>query len=140
MLLVLFCCISPLSFLASRLVLASRPARAPEPPTPTAASNAPAAAHAAKTPATAAIEARATVVVHVPAEAELWLEGSKGKQTGEIRRFRTPPLEAGRNYSYEVRARWRAEGKVVDQTREVAVCGGETTVVDFTHSESAFGP
>jgi uncharacterized protein (TIGR03000 family) len=93
-----------------------------------------------KAHATAAKEARATVIVHVPADAELWLEGSKGKQVGETRRFHTPPLETGLRYSYEVRAHWLTEGKAVDQTREVAVCGGETTEVDFTKSGATIKP
>jgi uncharacterized protein (TIGR03000 family) len=73
----------------------------------------------------------ANVEVRVPANAEIWFDGVKTNQTGELRNFSTPPLEAGRNFSYEVRARWTEDGKPVERTRTVRVRAGERTVVDF---------
>jgi uncharacterized protein (TIGR02246 family) len=40
-------------------------------------------------------------------------------------------LEVGRKYRYEIRARWTEDGRTVQQTRKVAVTGGDTVRVDF---------
>jgi uncharacterized protein (TIGR03000 family) len=132
--LLVFCCLCPLSSLASRVVMVFMPARTSPQPTPTAGpaadeSDRPVYASAAVRPED---DVRATILVHVASNADLWLEGSKGKQTGPFRRFRTPPLEAGRWYGYELRARWLDGDKVVEQTRRVEIRAGGQTEVDFT--------
>jgi uncharacterized protein (TIGR03000 family) len=48
------------------------------------------------------------------------------------RSFVSPPLTAGRNYSYQVRARWNDNGQMRDQTRTVNVTPGQTVNVDFS--------
>jgi uncharacterized protein (TIGR03000 family) len=73
----------------------------------------------------------ATMNVKVPAGAEIWFEGSKTGQTGTTRTFVSPPLEPGRGFTYDVRARWTENGKEVDQTRQVHVRAGEKVDVDF---------
>jgi uncharacterized protein (TIGR03000 family) len=78
----------------------------------------------------------AFVKVRVPAEdAEVWFEGSPTKQRGTEREFVSPPLTAGRNYTYEIRARWMENGREMDQTRRVPVRPGERVTVDFTVPE-----
>src|SRR6516162_9024399 len=62
------------------------------------------------------------LTVHVPAGAEIWVEGEKTKQTGSSRLFYSPPIVPGKNYVYEIRAMWTAaDGKVVDRARKVKV-------------------
>jgi uncharacterized protein (TIGR03000 family) len=73
----------------------------------------------------------ATMNVRVPADAEIWFEGSKTGQSGTTRTFVSPPLESGRGFTYEVRAHWTENGKEVDQTRQVHVRAGEKVDVDF---------
>jgi uncharacterized protein (TIGR03000 family) len=73
----------------------------------------------------------ATMNVRVPADAAIWFQGAKTGQRGEERTFVSPPLEPGRAYTYEVRARWNQDGKEVEQTRQVRVRAGETVKVDF---------
>jgi len=80
---------------------------------------------------------RAFVLVQVPTEAQVWLDGRQGKQTGPSRTFRTPPLEPGVEYEYDVRARWPAEDRLVDRTRRVKVRAGARAEVDFTKPEAA---
>ena len=82
-------------------------------------------------------DSRALLLVQVPATAEVWLEGRQGKQTGPSRTFRTPPLEQGVEYEYEVRARWPADDRVVDRTRRVKVRASVKTEVDFTKPDAA---
>lgn len=82
-------------------------------------------------PLAAVTDNTAKVEVRVPADAEIWFEGQKTSQTGSDRIYSSPSLDAGQDYSYEVRARWSADGKPVDQTRKVAVHAGDHVLVDF---------
>ena len=78
-------------------------------------------------------DARALMAVRVPANAEVWVEGDKTSQTGTARSFISPPLETGKRFTYDIRARWMgADGKPVDQTRQVKVEAGRRAMVDFT--------
>jgi uncharacterized protein (TIGR03000 family) len=52
--------------------------------------------------------------------------------TGSDRNFVSPPLPPGRTYPYEIRVRWiGADGKPIEQTRQVNVQAGQRTTVDF---------
>ena len=73
----------------------------------------------------------ATVRVQVPADAEVWFDGAATRQRGEDRVYSTPPLEAGRDYHYDIRARWMENGRPVEETRRVGVRAGQETNVDF---------
>jgi uncharacterized protein (TIGR03000 family) len=73
----------------------------------------------------------AHVTVKVPADAEVWLEGKKTTSTGSVREFQSPPLEAGYEYTYTLRARWLQNGKEITQTQEVGVSAGAHVNVDF---------
>jgi uncharacterized protein (TIGR03000 family) len=77
-------------------------------------------------PATAAV-----LRVRVPADAEVWIAGDPTTQRGELRRFITPPLEAGRNQGYALRARWMEGGKTIERTDDVRVHPGDRLTVDF---------
>ena len=74
----------------------------------------------------------ATVDVHVPASAQVWFDDFLTTQTGDWRRFQSPPLAVGKDYHYVARARWTENGRMVDQTRRITVHAYEVTVVDFT--------
>lgn len=76
-------------------------------------------------------DAPATVEVRLPAGAELWFGSFQTDQAGSTRRFESPPLTAGRDYTYEVRARWAQAGRPVEQTRTVRVRAGQAVRVDF---------
>jgi uncharacterized protein (TIGR03000 family) len=77
-------------------------------------------------------EGAAQIVILVPAEAEVYFDGTPTTETGTRRVFTTPALQAGRDFHYSVRAVWTADGKPVQQTRKVAVKAGASVVVDFT--------
>jgi len=92
---------------------------------------------AAGTPAAAAAPVVAndavlvTVDVPVP-DADVWFDGVKMTQSGMTRVFTSPPLQAGQNYVYDIRARWTQNGVAVDRTRHVSVHAGDRITVDFT--------
>jgi uncharacterized protein (TIGR03000 family) len=75
--------------------------------------------------------APATVLVSVPAGAELWFDGQKTAQTGPERTFRSPPLPPGKAYVYTVRARWTEGGKPREQIQPVSLQPGGTARLTF---------
>jgi len=85
-------------------------------------------------PLSAVTDNTARVEVRVPADARLTFDGQATAQTGSDRTFRSPPLEPGQDYVYEVQARWDAAGRPVDQTRKVTVHAGDHVVVNFNQA------
>ncbi len=79
----------------------------------------------------------AHLTVLVPEGAELWFNGAKVEGEGAVRKFHTPPLESGRRYSYEVRVRWRKDGRDITDTHKVRVTAGAQATVDFTSRDDA---
>jgi uncharacterized protein (TIGR03000 family) len=77
----------------------------------------------------------AHLLVVVPANAEVWFDGSRTQQTGEEREFVSPPLQPGRTFSYAVKARWTQDGKTVEQTRTIPVWANLWRPIDFTQPE-----
>jgi len=69
--------------------------------------------------------------VSVPAGAEIWFEGTRTVQRGRLRQFISPPLIPGREYSYDVKARWTENGKELTQTRHLVVQAGDVMSVSF---------
>jgi uncharacterized protein (TIGR03000 family) len=80
----------------------------------------------------ASTNAPATIVVTLPAEAKLTVDGNATRSTSDRRTFTTPALEAGETFVYTLRAEIIRDGQVAAQTQEVTVRGGETTNVSFT--------
>jgi uncharacterized protein (TIGR03000 family) len=86
----------------------------------------------AQAPAQEQSNNRAFVTVRVPApDAKVWVEGQEMKDRGAIREYRTPALEEGHNYTYEVRAQWNENGKNREQTRSFHVHPGDHIMVVF---------
>jgi uncharacterized protein (TIGR03000 family) len=75
--------------------------------------------------------------VHVPANAELTFDGTATRQTGTDRVFVTPPLNPGKNYTYDVRVRWTEDGKTVERNRTVRVRANDWQDVDMTRADDA---
>jgi uncharacterized protein (TIGR03000 family) len=73
----------------------------------------------------------AHVSVRLPADAEIWFNGTKMTQTGPEREFYSPELKPGRSYSYDVRVRWKKYGHEVTQTLKIGVSAGAWVPVDF---------
>lgn len=71
-----------------------------------------------------------SVKVPQPA-AEVFVAGVKTAQTGTDRIFESPPLEAGKEYQYELTARWIERGVTVERTKVVTGKPGEVVRVDF---------
>ena len=78
--------------------------------------------------------------VRVPADAAIWFDGVKTTQNGSAREFVSPPLAPGREYTYEIRARWKMEGREVSQSQRVTVRAGERVSVSFPTREKGSAP
>jgi uncharacterized protein (TIGR03000 family) len=65
----------------------------------------------------------------LPADAQLWVNGTTTSQTGVERHFTTAALPPGLSYRYIVRARWMRDGKPIELVREVEVRANQTTTV-----------
>jgi uncharacterized protein (TIGR03000 family) len=74
---------------------------------------------------------QAYVTVVVPVDAAVFFDGEATSLTGGTRTFVSPPLEKGKKYRYEVTAKWKANGKQVEQTRTVPVTAGARVSVNF---------
>jgi uncharacterized protein (TIGR03000 family) len=74
----------------------------------------------------------AHILLNVPAGAEVWFNGAKTSQTGTEREFVSPTLVPGKEYTYEVRVRWRENGEVKERTRTLNVHANDWTRVDLS--------
>jgi uncharacterized protein (TIGR03000 family) len=81
----------------------------------------------------------AHLLFHVPADAQLWFNGTATSQAGTDREFYSPPLTPGRTYHYNVRARWTQDGRPVEVARDVPVQANEWKEVDLTAPATAPG-
>jgi uncharacterized protein (TIGR03000 family) len=71
------------------------------------------------------------VTIRVPANAEIWFNGVKTKETGTVRRFVSPAIEAGYDYTYEIQVAFKENGRTIRQTRQVNVLAGDSLQLNF---------
>jgi uncharacterized protein (TIGR03000 family) len=64
--------------------------------------------------------------------AEVFVDGVKTAQTGTDRIYESPPLAAGKEYGYEITARWIEGGATVERKKSVHGKPGEVIRVDLT--------
>jgi uncharacterized protein (TIGR03000 family) len=74
---------------------------------------------------------QATVVVHLPADAKLYVDGKKANLTSKIRSFVTPELQKDQDYYYTVKAEVRRDGVTTEQSQRVFVRAGTVAHVDL---------
>jgi uncharacterized protein (TIGR03000 family) len=76
----------------------------------------------------------AHIWLRVPADAEIWVDGVRTRQTGEKRYFYSPPLKPGEKYSYNIRVVTKKDGKPIEQNRRIPVHAGANVRLDFTQA------
>jgi uncharacterized protein (TIGR03000 family) len=78
----------------------------------------------------------AIIVVRLRPDAQLRFDGSPTRQTGVMRRFTSPPLEVGKDFSYVLSAVWEPNNyTTITRTRKVAVQPGKETEVDLREAD-----
>jgi uncharacterized protein (TIGR03000 family) len=71
------------------------------------------------------------LIIRVPAEALVDIEGVRTRSTGEVRRFQSPPLPVDQSFIYSVKATWKAGDQEIVREHKAKVRGGEEVVVDL---------
>jgi uncharacterized protein (TIGR03000 family) len=82
----------------------------------------------------AADRARLHIVLPT-ADAQLWVENEATQQRGNDRWFDSPPVQAGKDYMYTLRARWMQNGREVTAKKDVTFRAGQQTTVTFANAD-----
>jgi uncharacterized protein (TIGR03000 family) len=75
---------------------------------------------------------RATITVKLPPGAALYVDDRKSPSAEPVRSFSTPPLPAGREFAYLLKAEIVRNGQPESLTQKVPFRAGERVIVDFT--------
>ncbi len=77
------------------------------------------------------------LVVRVRTDAQVRIDGTLTKTTGEVRHFVSPPLDVGSAYTYTISAVWEPNNyTTVTRTRRVIVRPGQETEMDLRYPDS----
>jgi uncharacterized protein (TIGR03000 family) len=87
--------------------------------------------------ATSLAPASGTILVSLPADAQLTVDGQPTTSSSSSRLLVTPNLEPGYEYYYTLRASIVRDGQTLTQEQRVAVHAGEQTRVSFDFSGSS---
>jgi uncharacterized protein (TIGR03000 family) len=79
------------------------------------------------------------VRVNVPENARVWFENQETQQRGTDRLFVSPPLEAGKDYVYHIKAQWMENGRPVVRSKEIIVHAGDRVTIDMTTAPVSTG-
>jgi uncharacterized protein (TIGR03000 family) len=86
-------------------------------------------------PAQGAEPRPATMVIVLPADAVLEIDGAPTKSTGYVRTFQSPPLPAGEKFTYTIKATWKDGDKLRTVEREITVTAGNRADVNLNPDE-----
>jgi uncharacterized protein (TIGR03000 family) len=77
--------------------------------------------------------APATIVVSLPTEAKLFVDGKATTSTSNVRTFASPTLELGKDYEYTLKAELVRDGQKLSTSKTVLVRAGQETrvAIDF---------
>lgn len=81
----------------------------------------------------------AVLVVNLPADATLTIDGQKTESTGPRRVLVSPSLPQGKEFTYELKARIMKDGKSSEETKTVKVKAGQEIPVNFTAMAGSSG-
>jgi uncharacterized protein (TIGR03000 family) len=71
----------------------------------------------------------AMILVHLPADAKLTIDGNATQSTSGTRMFTSPPLERGKTYHYTLRGKVNRDGREFNAKKIVEVRAGRTSEV-----------
>ncbi len=77
-----------------------------------------------------------SINIRVPADAKVWFDGQSTRQQGTFRQFVSPPIQQGKDYTYDIKAQWNDNGKTVTKTKTVTVHAGERLTLDMLKGEN----
>jgi len=82
---------------------------------------------------------RAVVLITLPADARLYINGMESTVGTNLRTFVTPELEANKHYYYTIRVEVVRNGQLTTDAQRVYFQRGEEVRVSFDHMENAIG-
>jgi uncharacterized protein (TIGR03000 family) len=82
-------------------------------------------------------ETRARLIVQLPADAKLFIDGTLMKSTSEKRTFITPVLRPEQTYFYDLRAEVVRDGRTVARTQRVILRPGQAIQASFSDLPAA---
>ncbi len=88
-------------------------------------------------PKKTSIDAPATIIVTLPEDAKLTIDGNATTSTSNRRVFVSPTLQADTDYVYTLRAEIVREGRTIAETQQVTVRAGVETPVAFNLAASS---
>jgi uncharacterized protein (TIGR03000 family) len=77
-------------------------------------------------------QARARLLFDLPQGANLYVDGNLIERAGERKSFRTPPLEKGEHYYYELRVEVVRDGRKFVENKKVTLAAGDVVKTDFS--------
>src|SRR5262245_19398585 len=75
----------------------------------------------------------ARLIIDVPAQAKLYIDGQLSKSIAEQRQFSTPPLQSGQTYFYDLAVEVMKDGKPVTEEKRIVVRAGDEIRESFTN-------
>jgi uncharacterized protein (TIGR03000 family) len=78
----------------------------------------------------------ACILIQVPPEAQVWMEGRSTKQTGTTRVYYSPPLPRNQSFAYQVRVAWTDATGGHEQAVDVTVKAGGQVRLSFPQPSS----
>jgi len=79
----------------------------------------------------------ARFTVRVPDNAQLWVDDTNCPLTSDARSFRSPKLETGKRYFYNLKMEVERDGSTMTLTRRVDFSAGQQVNVDLTDLSTA---
>ena len=77
-----------------------------------------------------------SINIRVPTDAKVWFDGQSTRQQGTFRQFVSPPIQPGRDYTYDIKAEWNDNGKTVTKKKTVTVHAGERLTLDMLKGDN----
>jgi uncharacterized protein (TIGR03000 family) len=77
------------------------------------------------------VQAPATLIVSLPADAKLTVDNTPTKESASPRRFVTPPLDQGKTYYYTLKGEIIRDGETLTATKRVTFRAGEEASVSL---------
>jgi len=75
---------------------------------------------------------KATIVVSVPSDATVTIDGQATSSTSTVRTFQSPKLDDGKTYAYTIEASFVQDGKQMKSSKQVSFQAGKTVNLDLT--------
>jgi uncharacterized protein (TIGR03000 family) len=75
--------------------------------------------------------APALIIVTLPADAKLAIEGQATSTTSSVRSFESPVLRPGKDFHYQLEAKFVRDGQTVTVSKRIAVRAGQETRVEL---------